>query len=130
MEKKDIAKIEKQLKIELPDFYKNFMMAYPKELYEDWCSISQMEFIDSPQDIIKINEDVRKSPHLDIDGEYFVIGVNGCGDYFVIDLNDDESPVYFWNHEVEDFDEESEYPTISEFAMYNYAFQKQVTGNT
>ena len=73
-------------------------------------------FSNSPDDIIAFNQLVRRMHDFDWPEEYFVIGESGCGDYYAIDADDDHSSVYLWDHEVGDFSDEQEIPSLVEFA--------------
>jgi hypothetical protein len=48
--------------------------------------------------------------------EYLVIGQSGCGDYYAIDMDDEYSLVYLWNHEIGDFAIDEQKDSLEEFA--------------
>lgn len=99
MNQDDVKKIEKNTEIKLPEFYKQVLLNYPKELVgteaEDFGLLNDADVI------IYENNDVRRNGYF---GEawparYFIIGQNGCGDYFVINLNGTTFSVGYACHE-------------------------------
>jgi len=120
----DLARIQEELDVELPKTYREFVRKYPKTLLEAKRhmtkgdeSPAELELLNDADALIACNSGVQASQGLhDFPAEYFVIGQSGCGDYYAIDTDDDDSPVYFWNHEIGDFDEEEEHESLAAFA--------------
>ncbi|NOY41000.1 MAG: SMI1/KNR4 family protein [Planctomycetes bacterium] len=128
MTKADFALIQSELDLELPDFYWEFVHDYPKALHAPGCHAWQVELLDLAHRIITLNQQIRSFQTIDWEEEYFIIGESGCGDYYAIDIDDNESPVYFWNHDIGDFDDREEIDSLDHFAehiiqMYEYLRQ-------
>ena len=99
MTKDQIELIEKETGIKLPAGYKHVLLNYPSQLLgteaEDFC------LLNDHLSIIEENTDVKQHGFF---GEpwpehYFVIGINGCGDYYVINHQNEEFAVGFACHE-------------------------------
>ena len=95
----EVNKIEKELNIELPGHYKALVTDYPTELID--TEAPDFALLDSPQEIINENREVKENGYF---GEewperYFIIGHNGCGDYYVISLGTATFSVGFSDHE-------------------------------
>lgn len=112
----DISSIQTALDLELPDFYCDFVLDYPGLLLNACEESSPIQLSNSADRIIQLNRDVRSSQHNDWEHEHFVIGESGCGDYYAIDVSAVDSPVYFWNHELGEFDDREESGSLLEFA--------------
>lgn len=96
----DIEKIEKETGLKLPQGYIDIVTHYPAELLDS--DAADFGLLDDPDVIIEENISVRKSGYF---GEkwpdhYLIIGQNGCGDYYVTNLNSNEFSVGFSDHEV------------------------------
>jgi hypothetical protein len=94
MNKSDFRAIERALGFHLPEFYKEFMPIYDRELLlgeqPDWLPpVTEWEFAERPERVIELNRQVRNNPPADLigDGEwpdqYFIIGREDLQDYFV-----------------------------------------------
>lgn len=99
MNHEEIAAIERGIGIELPDSYKQIMLNYPEALLES--DAQDYGLLNDAEVIIEENTDVRKNGYF---GEpwperYFIIGINGMGDYFVINHQEKEFQVGFADHE-------------------------------
>lgn len=99
------------LGIALPEYYKNLMTSYPLEI-ED---AGEFELINYPEKLIEEN----KRAYIDLWGrplnkKYFIIGENGCGDYFLIDLDSDKGVMWF-EHESNAFFQISK--TLMEYTL-------------
>jgi len=95
----DINKIQTKTGVTLPEYYVEFVTQYPKELSE--TEAPDYGLLDDPSEIIEQNIDVRMNGYF---GEkwperYFIIGQNGCGDYYVIDLQSQNFSIGFSDHE-------------------------------
>ena len=124
----DLALIQSELDLEVPEYYREFILNYPEALHAPGCHAWQVELSDVANHVITLNHQVRSSQSIDWEDEYFVIGESGCGDYYAIDIDDVESPVYFWNHDIGDFDDREELESLDHFAkrmteMYAYVRQ-------
>lgn len=106
--------IEEVLGVELPDDYKNLITNYPKKLLAKGFNAAEVELLKSPDKIVELNKYVQGI--LDIESSFFLIGESGCGDYYFIDLDEEDSPVYFWNHDISDFDDDEESGSLLEHA--------------
>ncbi|MDC0936304.1 SMI1/KNR4 family protein [Pirellulales bacterium] len=129
MTEADIEFVQSELDVEIPKFYRDFLLAYPDELRAPGCHAWQVEILDVAERIVELNREVRMSHAIDWDDEYFVIGESGCGDYYAIDIDDVESPVYFWNHDFGDFDEREESNSLEhrvEQTMHAYEYVRQL----
>ena len=96
----DIDSIQKKTGIILPVWYTEFVTNYPNELSE--TEAPDYGLLDDPDEIIEQNIDVRENDYF---GEkwpckYFIIGHNGCGDYYVINHESKEFSVGFSDHEI------------------------------
>lgn len=114
MQEQDLARIESIRHIELPERYRAFMLNYPDRLLQ--TEGSRVELLSELADLLQINEEVDAIHINGWEGSFFAIGVSGCGDYYAIDVNEDDCEVYFWNHEIDEIDESSGSPSIEEFA--------------
>jgi len=99
MTNEEIEKIQINTGITLPKYYVEFVTNYPEKLSE--TEAPDYGLLDNPEEIIEKNIDVRKNGYF---GEkwperYFIIGRNGCGDYYVVNLNSSEFSVGFSDHE-------------------------------
>ena len=116
MDSNEINSIENELDIELPKYYLELLFNYPSRLLGEGIHASEVELLNSPNNIIDLNKLVRESNGIDIDASHFLIGESGCGDYYFIDLDENESSVYFWNHDISDFDEDEKSDSLLEHA--------------
>ena len=131
MTEADVLKIEEELAVSLPDAYRSILLNYPDELLklaeilktDEICdpeTPADLELLNDPDSLIENNRFVRTPGHrysksgAPWPASYFLIGIDGCGDYYAIDLQmGDESPVFFWGHEMMEWDEHA--PNIREF---------------
>src|SRR5690349_11646596 len=108
----ELAKIESELELELPDYYREFMRNYPAPLLAIPNGPSLGQLSNSPDHIIELNRIVRMMQCFDWPEEYLAIGESGCGDYYAIDMDDEYSSVYLWNHEQGDFADDEEVDSL------------------
>jgi hypothetical protein len=99
MNQEEIEAIENKTGVILPESYKQVMLSYPNELLgteaEDFGLLHDVDVI------IEENIDIRTNGYF---GEawpeqYFIIGQNGFGDYYVINHELQEFSVKFVCHE-------------------------------
>lgn len=103
MKESDYTQIEKELGLRLPDVYKKLMTNHPedfKELGEPYNGASWLYLKSEVKNIIETNQLFRDS----FEGEnfvkyMFVIGENGCGDFYFISTHETGGRVYTINHE-------------------------------
>ncbi|GEM_PF-3882695 len=106
--------INEALGTTLPENYTQFIKNYPSPILTQAFWATQIELLISTETILKLNLFIRQ--HLDLEPNYFLIGESGCGDYYFIDLDETDSPVYFWNHDIEDFDDDEKSHSLVEHA--------------
>jgi hypothetical protein len=113
----ELDAIENALGWPLPRHYRRFMLAYPTSLVEakprDWEPITAWEFANTPQRIIEWNRYVRRQPEgTFVEGpwpdNYFIIGAEEGGNYYVIDRYAVEEAVFLWLHDTGEFSAEAE----------------------
>ncbi len=97
----ELKKIETELGVVLPDYYKTVMLNYPSDLSGE--APEEYELINYPDKII----DENKTAYEDFWGEklnkqFLIIGENGCGDYFLLDLKKDNC-IYSFFHDNQSF---------------------------
>ena len=114
--------------IDLPEWYKNFMSAYPPELAVEFFDLGwEKEYISKRQllsewpAVLELNLDLRSS-----DGTqwhnggpwpepYLAIGDDRCGNYWCIKLGAEDKTIYFYDHDTGDF--EVEHDSIRGFIL-------------
>jgi hypothetical protein len=99
MNQEEIESIEEKTGIKLPESYKQVVLDYPKELAG--TEAEDFGLLNDVQMIIAENNDVKNNGYF---GEawpdrYFIIGQNGCGDYYVINHESKDFTVGFACHE-------------------------------
>ncbi len=123
----DLARVEARFKLKLPNAYRRFLLNYPSILIETrtelgWCheSVSDRKLRLNIDELIYYNESVRApgTPWTENDGpwpeQYFVIGDDQCGNYWVIDVSSPDEQVLFYDHDIGKFNVEHE--SIQAFA--------------
>ena len=95
----DITAIQDALGFPLPQPYIAVVTNYPAALAD--TEAPGFGLLDDADSVIAANNEVRKNGYF---GEpwpdhYFIIGENGCGDYYVITTNATEFSVGFVDHE-------------------------------
>ena len=118
--KKALLKIEP----DLPDVYIKFMENYP-ELLSNTGDASSVEILNKTDDLIDINNHIKQIHEID-HASYFAIGHSGCGDYYLIDINDDDPEVILWDHDMGSLSENERYNSIEEFAGYILQSKKEL----
>jgi hypothetical protein len=99
MSPEGIARIEEALEIRVPPDYRELMLAYPAVLVE--LGIADFELLCEPEQVIAENRSIRVSRRFDTTwpDAYFLIGEDGCGDFYCLDLSRLNSPVILFDHE-------------------------------
>ena len=100
MSPEDISLIERSTGKTLPAHYVALVTDYPARLAD--TEAPDFALLDDPRQIIEYNLEVRRDGYF---GEqwpehYFIIGHNGCGDYYVILLGSTQFSVGFSDHEI------------------------------
>lgn len=98
MKSEELSLIERKTGIALPKSYKQALLYYPEALVG--TEAEDFHFLSDAGEIISENLEVRVSGYF---GEkwpedYFIIGHNGFGDYYVISHTSTEFSVGFANH--------------------------------
>lgn len=102
----DIERVEEALGVELPIAYCELLVSLPAEFKGSMGSFFSLGLIADPELLIKINRIVQSGEWEDCDAEeYFVIGEDGCGNYYLIDPDDESTPIYFLEHDPPGFSE-------------------------
>jgi hypothetical protein len=108
MNESDLAGIEAAVGVSLPAHYRRFLMEHAETLRDAKQRIPMRALLYfEPEDIIGINRGLRDNPRMieiNEDTEpwppdYFVIGTNGGGDYWMVDLSDESEA--FWTYDSE-----------------------------
>ena len=99
MNKSDIDKIESETGLKLPTSYIEVVTNYPAELLN--TDAKDFGLLDDPEVIIEENQSVRTNGYF---GEkwperYIIIGINGCGDYYVTTSECKDFEIGFADHE-------------------------------
>jgi hypothetical protein len=108
----------------MPDSYLRLIADYPETLRsarraEDGSSaegfVSDVELLSDLADVLLLNEEARCGSILDPDGQIFswpdqllIIGENGTGDYFGIDISGEHAGVLQYLHQPVEFEQISE----------------------
>ena len=111
-EAQEIDRIERELAVTLPQYFRNFLADFPLSLIDAKTDLgwkqeapADREFRNDPDQIIYWNRHVRHAgtPWTDDDGpwpeKYFVIGDDECGNFWAIDLESDDEAVWFYDHD-------------------------------
>ena len=96
MTPEELQSVEQELNLLLPDYYKEFMLDYPLDLLTEY---EEYDFFSTPDKLI----DENKKSYLDFWGKplnkkYFIIGFNGLGNYYMIDLEKDRGVIGFYHN--------------------------------
>jgi hypothetical protein len=99
MTRDDLDLIEARLGVRLPSEYRQLAVSFTTSLKED---VRDHEIFDDAKRIIAATEKLRlvgPTPEFYWDRYHIVIGDSGCGDSYILDLNEGPAPVKIWNHE-------------------------------
>jgi hypothetical protein len=103
-----IAEIEAAVGVAMPDHYRRFLREHAETLRDAKARLPMRAVLYfEPKDIVWINKGLRDNPRMieiNEDSEpwplnYFMIGTNGGGDYWMVDLN--EAREAFWKYDSE-----------------------------
>jgi hypothetical protein len=105
-----IGQIEAALAVVLPPHYRRFLLDFPAGLYHPeakegdqwrWLQADSLMF-HTVTSFVKYNQSVRAPGSEPWPSKYLIIGTNGGGDYWCIDLSDpggSDQLVYEYDHE-------------------------------
>lgn len=127
--------IESELNISLPDFYHSAIKNYPFKAIDDLDFVEDSLVRDAKW-IIKNNTELRSStffgkewPH-----HYFVCGHDGFGNFFFLNLNENDQTIYFADHEEDVSLDDLPYleysSTMAEYISMNLEDQKEIIGGS
>ncbi|EGR2301167.1 hypothetical protein D0814_13180 [Vibrio parahaemolyticus] len=93
MKSEELSLIESKIEVVLPNSYKQALLNYPETLFG--TEAEDFHFLTNANEIISENLEVRENGYF---GEkwpdrHFIIGHNGCGDYYVINHTNTEFSV-------------------------------------
>ncbi len=99
MKSEELSLIESKIGGVLPNSYKQALLNYPETLIG--TEAEDFHFLTNANEIISENLEVRENGYF---GEkwpdrYFIIGHNGCGDYYVINHTNTEFSVGLADHD-------------------------------
>ena len=118
MTEAELAGVESRLGVLLPSHYRRFLLAYPQALIDAKLDLGHTQespadrkFTSHPDRLIELNEEVRESgtPWVGEAGDpwpdrYLVIGDDGCGNYYCLDLRAGDEGVWFYDHDAGGFE--------------------------
>ncbi|RYD60296.1 MAG: hypothetical protein EOP83_19720 [Verrucomicrobiaceae bacterium] len=109
MKHSDIARIERELEIQLPEAYKKALLSYPIPAY---VGNSETMLWDEADRLIALNLELRRG-RLSVDpwpARFFALGLDdgGCSD--ALDLDDPEHGVFWFDHQHIDADIDTRSP--------------------
>ncbi len=86
----EIDQIESTFSLKLPARYQRFLLQ---------CDFPEAgsDILLTSGELIATNHDVRSSE--DWNDRYFVIGSDGCGNLFCINVTDDSEAIWIWEHD-------------------------------
>jgi hypothetical protein len=122
MTEADLASVEIQLGVTLPEHYRRFMLEYPQTLIDTKLDLgwireapADRQFYNNPARLVELNRDVRLpgTPWVGEAGDpwpdnFFVIGDDQCGNYWSVDLQTADPGVWFYDHEIGAFERQHE----------------------
>ena len=96
----DFDTVEKKLGITLPTFYKNAIINYPFKAQDDLDDIEDSLVCDHKW-LIDENIELREKGFFDQEwpNYFYAFGKDGFGNYYFINLRDDDQSIYFADHE-------------------------------
>jgi cell wall assembly regulator SMI1 len=108
MTERDIAGVEAAVGVSLPAHYRRFLLEHAGSLRDARRRIPMRALLYfEPGEVIRINKGLRDNPkmiEINEDTEpwspnYSVVGTNGGGDHWMVDLNDDREAVWKYDSE-------------------------------
>lgn len=106
MTQTDIQFIEMSIGKKMPDVYTQLLLNYPPFLINAGApanTVSELTLMNSVDSIIQENMDLLAAEP-PVPQEYIVIGIDGCGNYYFLNIIDEK--VYFLDHESPKFIDE------------------------
>lgn len=100
----EIEKLENELKVTMPQFYKSFLINFPNELlYYNRARLNRKEKL-FELEVLNTSEELRQN-YLYFEvfelNNFWPIGSDGIGNYYAVKQNGEDEYVYFIDHEVE-----------------------------
>lgn len=123
MSESEVDLLERELGVELPTPYRAWLLRLPKSFHDEcrariWSEIGHV--FNTPEAILEANLSLSDSSWLEdtdlsyIDlSDYLAVGGDGCGNYSIVELSDDESPVTLLSHDPVGI--EDAFPSIDTF---------------
>jgi hypothetical protein len=124
MTEKEIAGIEAVVGVSLPDHYRRFLREHAKALRSAKKKLPMRALLYfDPQEIVEINKGLHDNPRMieiNEDSEpwplnYFVVGTDGGGDFWMVDLNDPNEAIWKYDSEAGGRIVPSEYTSWAEY---------------
>lgn len=86
----EIDQIESTFSLKLPARYQHFLRQcdFPE---------ADSDILLTPSELIETNQDVRSNE--DWNDCYFVIGGDGCGNFFCVDVTGKSEAIWIWEHD-------------------------------
>ena len=109
-----LQQLAKQFRVSLPQSYIEFMSNYPRGLSRSGGElaepVSDLHIFKSPERIRDFNLEVRDLGDIFADDEvwpaaYFVIGHDGCGNFYALDTKNAKGKIVMFDHEEGDFED-------------------------
>jgi hypothetical protein len=108
VDERDIAGIEAAVGVALPGHYRRFLLEYSEKLRDAKAMLPMRAVLYfTAEDIVGINKGLHDNPRMievNEDSEpwplnYFVVGTNGGGDYWTVDLDDQREAIWKYDSE-------------------------------
>lgn len=100
----NLARIEEQLQITLPEFYKKTITDYPFKAKNENDFIED-NIVKDTDWLIDVNKELRIIGFMGTQwpNHFYAIGHDGCGGFMFINLQKEDTTIYYADHE-EEFD--------------------------
>ena len=108
MNEQDVAGIEASVGVAVPAHYRRFLVEHARALRDAKARLPMRAVLYfTAEDIVRINKGLRDNPRMieiNEDTEpwppnYFVVGTNGGGDYWMVDLDDPREAIWKYDSE-------------------------------
>lgn len=96
MKASDLADVETELGVVLPEAYRGAMLAYPLDPTD---ANSRIALPDDARAVIAFNRFLREQFPDEWPPTYFAVGNGPCGDPYFLDLGTRSAAVWSWDHE-------------------------------